>query len=92
MGGAERDGKSGLKSYQLYDSPLLKAWARVQQGQAQGARVMVDACGPLAHLPLIKSALQMFDGQLPAYADSEKLCLSTWTAPIPSRAFSRLAE
>ena len=92
MGGAERDGKSGLKSYQLYDSPLLKAWARVQQGQAQGARVMVDACGPLAHLPLIKSALQMFDGQLPAYADSEKLCLSTWTAPIPSRAFSRLAD
>jgi MoaA/NifB/PqqE/SkfB family radical SAM enzyme len=92
MGGAKGDGKSGLKSYQLYDSPLLKARARVQQGRAQGARVMVDACGPLAHLPLIKSALQMFDGQLPAYVDSEKLCLSTWTAPIPSRAFSRLAD
>ena len=42
--------------------------------------------------PSIKSALQMFDGQLPAHADSEKLCLSTWIPPIPSRAFSRLAD
>jgi len=77
----------GCKSYPLYDSLLLKAEARVLEG-----RVKVDACGPLAHLPLIKSALQMFDGQLPANADSEKLCLSTWVPPIPSRAFSRLAD
>ena len=80
-------GKSGLKSYQLYDSPLLKAVASLQDG-----RVKIDASGPLAHLPLIKSALHMFDGQIAAYADSEKLCLSTWVPPIPSRAFSRLAD
>jgi MoaA/NifB/PqqE/SkfB family radical SAM enzyme len=91
MAGARADGegdeKSGRKSYPLYNSPLLRAEARVQEG-----RVKVDASGPLAHLPLIKSALQMFDGQLPAHADSEKLCLSTWIPPIPSRAFSRLAN
>jgi MoaA/NifB/PqqE/SkfB family radical SAM enzyme len=88
-GEGEREGigNSRRKSYQLYDSPLLRAGARVQEG-----RVKVDACGPLAHLPLIKSALQMFDGQLPVNADSEKLCLSTWIPPIPSRAFSRLAD
>jgi MoaA/NifB/PqqE/SkfB family radical SAM enzyme len=78
---------SGRKSYPLYDSLLLKAGARVQEGWVQ-----VDASGPLAHLPLIKSALQMFDGQIAAYADCEKLCLSTWVPPIPSRAFSRLAD
>ena len=55
-------------------------------------RVSVDAHGLLAHLPLVKSALQMFDGQIPAHADSEKLCLSTWIPPIPSLAFSRLAD
>ena len=80
------------KSYPLYDSPLLKAEASVPEGQARGTKVLVDAHGPLAHLPLIKSALQMFDGQIAAYADSEKLCLSTWIPPIPSRAFSRLAD
>lgn len=80
------------KSYPLYDSPLLKAQARVEGGQARGTKVLVDACGPLAHLPLIKSALQMFDGQIAACADREKLCLSTWIPPIPSRAFSRLAD
>ena len=96
-GDGDGKGRSGRKSYPLYDSPLLKAKARVQEGriqqdQTQGARVQVDACGPLAHLPLVKSALQMFDGQLPAHSDSEKLCLSTWIPPIPSRAFSRLAD
>jgi len=80
------------KSYQLYDSPLLKAEARVAEGQVHGARVSVDARGPLAHLPLIKSALQMFDGQIAAHADCEKLCLSTWVPPLPSRAFFRLAD
>ncbi len=82
---------SCYKSYPLYDSPLLRAEARLQEGQAQ-ALVKVDAHGPLAHLPLVKSALQMFDGQIAAHADSEKLCLSTWVPPIPSRAFSRLAD
>ena len=80
-------GKSGRKSYPLHDSPLIKAVASLQDG-----RVKIDASGPLAHLPLIKSALHMFDGQIAAYADSEKLCLSTWVPPIPSRAFSRLAD
>ncbi len=90
----ERREKTGCcrKSYPLYDSPLLKAEASVPEGQAQGTKVLVDARGPLAHLPLIKSALQMFDGQIAACADREKLCLSTWIAPIPSRAFSRLAN
>jgi MoaA/NifB/PqqE/SkfB family radical SAM enzyme len=82
---------SGSKSYPLYDSPLLKAEARLQEGAAQ-AFVKVDAHGPLAHLPLVKSALQMFDGQIAAHRDSEKLCLSTWIPPIPSLAFSRLAD
>ncbi|MEI6102937.1 MAG: radical SAM protein [Methanothrix sp.] len=82
---------SGSKSYPLYDNPLLKAEARLQEGAAQ-ALVKVDAHGPLAHLPIVKSALQMFDGQIAAHADSEKLCLSTWIPPIPSRAFSRLAD
>ena len=96
-GDRDGEGRSGRKSYPLYDSLLLKAGARVQEGRMQQdlvkeGRVQVDACGPLAHLPLIKSALQMFDGQLPAHADSEKLCLSTWIPPIPSRAFSRLAD
>jgi len=96
-GDRDGEGRSGRKSYPLYDSLLLRAWARVQEGRMQQDQVkegwvLVDACGPLAHLPLIKSALQMFDGQLPAHADSEKLCLSTWIPPIPSRAFSRLAD
>lgn len=78
---------AGSKYYPLYDSPLIKAGARVLQG-----RVKVEACRPLARLPLIRSALQMFDGQIAAHADSERLCLSTWIPPIPSRAFSRLAD
>ena len=86
------DGKSGHKSYPLYDSPLLKARARIQEGLMKEGRVKVDASGPLAHLPLIKSALRMFDGQIASHADCEKLCLSTWIPPIPSRAFSRLAD
>lgn len=80
-------GMSCCKSYLLYDSSLIKAAARLQD-----CRVKIDASGPLAHLPPIKSALQMFDGQIAAYADCEKLCLSTWIPPIPSRAFSRLAD
>jgi uncharacterized radical SAM superfamily Fe-S cluster-containing enzyme len=86
----ENAAKSCRKSYLLYKSPLLRAEACVQEGRAQ-ARINIDAHGPLAHLPLIKSALQMFDGQIAAHSDSEKLCLSTWIPPIPSQAFSRLA-
>ena len=97
VGDGEGVAESVPKSYPLYSSVLLRAGARVQQGRAQGGgvldgRVKVDASGPLSRLPLVKSALQMFDGQLSVYADSEKLCLSTWIPPIPSRAFSRLAD
>jgi MoaA/NifB/PqqE/SkfB family radical SAM enzyme len=91
-GDKQGEGRSSCRSYPLYDSHLLRAKALVQEGAAQGARVNIQAHGPLAHLPLVKSALQMFDGQIAAYSDSEKLCLSTWIPPIPSRAFSRLAD
>ena len=40
---------------------------------------------------MIRSALEMFDGQIPAAAD-EKLYLSTWIPPVPSLAFDRLAD
>jgi MoaA/NifB/PqqE/SkfB family radical SAM enzyme len=80
------------RSYPLYDSLFLKAEARVSKEREGAARVKVDASGPLVHLPLIQSALQMFDDQIAASADREELCLSTWIPPIPSRAFSRLAD
>jgi MoaA/NifB/PqqE/SkfB family radical SAM enzyme len=78
---------AGVRSYSLYDTPLLKARARLE-----GGRVKIDSSGPLGLLPRISSALQMFDGQIPVRVEPEKLCLSTWIPPIPSRAFSRLAE
>jgi len=74
------------RSYTLYKNPLLRAEASLQLG-----RVKVDLGGPLAHLPMIKSALEMFDGQIPALAN-EKLHLSTWLPPVPSPAFDRLAD
>ncbi|MCX6669236.1 MAG: radical SAM protein [Methanothrix sp.] len=74
------------RSYSLYHNQLLRAKASLQLG-----RVKVDLSGPLAHLPMIKSSLEMFDGQIPALAD-EKLHLSTWLPPVPSPAFDRLAD
>jgi MoaA/NifB/PqqE/SkfB family radical SAM enzyme len=74
------------RSYVLYNNPLLKAEALVR-----AERVVLDVSGPLAHLPMIKSALQMFDGQIPVLA-AEKLHLSTWIPPVPSKAFNRLAN
>jgi MoaA/NifB/PqqE/SkfB family radical SAM enzyme len=74
------------RNYDLYRSPLLKASAFLE-----GGKVRIDAKGPLAHLPQIKSSLQMFDGQIPALA-AEKLFLSTWIPPIPSPAFDRLTN
>ena len=47
----EGGAKSRCKSYPLYKSPLLRAEARVQEGRALGARVRVDAHGPLAICP-----------------------------------------
>ncbi|MGB7545428.1 MAG: radical SAM protein [Methanothrix sp.] len=75
------------KSYSLYDGHLLKARARME-----GGRVRIDSSGPLIHLPMIRSALQMFDGQIPVRVEAERLCLSTWIPPLPSEAFDRLAE
>lgn len=75
------------KAYPIYESPLLKAGARLD-----GGRIRIDASGLLSHLPPIRTALHMFEGQLAVHADEEKLCLSTWIPPVPSQAFSRLAE
>lgn len=77
---------SAGRSYTLYRHPLLKAEAKIQEG-----RTRIGVSGPLSHLPLIKSALQMFDGQIPVRSD-ENLSLSTWIPPVPSRAFDRLAQ
>ena len=75
------------RSYLLYRNPLLKAEARLEEG-----RVKVHLAGPLAHLPLIKSSMEMFEGQVAAHAGPEQLSLSTWIPPLPSRAFDRLAD
>ena len=74
-------------SYPLYCNPLLKAEACVEEG-----RVKVHVAGPLAHLPLIRSSMQMFEGQVAAHAGPDQLSLSTWIPPLPSRAFDRLAN
>ena len=75
------------KSYSLYVNPLLKARARIE-----GGRVRIESSGTLSRLPVIKSALQMFEGQIPVRVEAERLCLSTWIPPLPSPAFDRLAE
>ena len=74
-------------SYSLYDSPLLKARARIE-----GGRVRIKSSGTLSRLPVIRSALQMFEGQIPVRVEAERLCPSTWIPPLPSLAFDRLAE
>jgi hypothetical protein len=72
--------------YPLSTSPLLKAEAVVEKG-----KVKIRSGGPLSHLPFIKSAIEMMDGQVPALA-GEKLHLSTWFPPVPSQAFDRLVK
>ncbi len=74
------------RSYTFFHNPLLAAKASLLEG-----RVKIDVRGPLAYLPMIKSCLDMFDGQIPVLAE-EKLHLSTWIPPVPSPAFDRLAE
>jgi MoaA/NifB/PqqE/SkfB family radical SAM enzyme len=74
------------RSYTLYDNPFLRAKACLK-----GGRVHIDLQGPLALLPGIRSAMDIIDGQIPAYAD-DHLCLSTWLPPVPSHAFDRLAN
>lgn len=78
---------SSPRSYLLYRNPLLRAEARLQDG-----RIKVDIAGPLAHLPRIKSSMEMFEGQVAARAGQEQLSLSTWIPPLPGRAFDRLAN
>jgi MoaA/NifB/PqqE/SkfB family radical SAM enzyme len=79
--------KNAGGAYRLYGSPLLRAEARIENG-----RVRIASSGPLSALPLIRSAMQIFDGQIPAKTGEGQLCLSTWIPPIPSRAFKRLAD
>ncbi len=74
------------RSYSLYHNPLLRAEATLE-----GGRVKVNAGGPLSILPGIKSAVKIVDGQIPAGAN-DRLFLSTWIPPVPSRAFDRLAK
>ncbi len=72
--------------YSLYSNPLLNAKARLLDG-----RIRVNLQGPLSLLPGVKSSIEMIDGQIPAYAE-DKLCISTWLPPVPSKAFDRLAN
>jgi MoaA/NifB/PqqE/SkfB family radical SAM enzyme len=74
------------KVYTLYRSPLLEAFARLEDG-----RIRVKLTGPLSIMPQVKSSVEMFEDQIPAYAGDE-LCLSTWLPPLGRRAFDRLAK
>lgn len=75
------------RSYLLYRSPLIRAEARLE-----GERVKIRVMGPLASLPVIRSSMELFDGQLAVRAGTEQLSLSTWIPPLPSLAFDRLAK
>ena len=75
------------RSYPLYRSPLVQAEASLE-----GERVKIRVKGPLAFLPVIRSSLELFDGQLAVRAGAEQLSLSTWIPPLPGKAFDRLAN
>jgi len=81
---AREGGEAGR--YTLADGRLLRVEASVE-----GGRVRLRGAGPLAHLPFVKSALGIADGQIPVAA-ADQLILSTWSPPIPSRAFDRLVK
>ena len=72
--------------YTLAKSSIFRVEAAVKDG-----RVRLRAGGPLARLPFVKSAIGIADGQIPVAA-KERLYLSTWFPPIPSRAFDRLVK
>lgn len=74
------------QTYCLYNHPLLQATCDLKDG-----RMVTGAQGPLSIVPGLRSSLDMIDGQVPALA-GEKLCISTWTPPVPSVAFQRLAQ
>jgi MoaA/NifB/PqqE/SkfB family radical SAM enzyme len=78
--------ESEERSFPLFNHCLLKVSAALKDG-----RIRIRAKGPLSAMPGVRSALEMIDGQVPAQA-GEKLCISTWMPPVPSRAFQRLAE
>jgi len=82
----EARGAREAGSYTLANSPLLRVDGSVEDGRAR-----LRASRPLAHLPFVKSALRAADGQIPVAAE-ERLILSTWSPPIPSRAFDRLVK
>ena len=83
-----REGAEGGAAgrYTLARSPLLRVEASVEEG-----RVRLRGEGPLSRLPFVRSALGIADGQIPVSA-GERLILSTWSPPIPSRAFDRLVK
>src|SRR5512136_197635 len=72
--------------YPLFNHPLLRAFGSLENG-----RIRAEAKGPLSIMPGVRSALKMIDGQIPSQV-GDKLCISTWMPPVPSRAFKRLAE
>jgi MoaA/NifB/PqqE/SkfB family radical SAM enzyme len=74
------------RHYPLFNHPLLQAHATLEDG-----RIKAQAKGPISAMPGVRSALEMIDGQVPALV-GEKLCISTWMPPVPSKAFQRLAE
>ncbi len=86
MNGAASKTIEGQQQYTLANSPIFRVEAAVEEG-----RVRLRATGPLARLPFVKSALRIADGQIPV-ATKERLYLSTWFPPIPSRAFDRLVK
>lgn len=75
-----------MASYTIVKNPLLEVKALVDP--EAGGRMKAEARGLISGLPVIRSSLEMIDGQLPVEAE-EKLCLSTWIPPVPSRAFDR---
>jgi MoaA/NifB/PqqE/SkfB family radical SAM enzyme len=75
------------QNFSLYNSPLLKSKASIINGH-----VKISLSGPLSIVPGIRSKAQIFDGQIPANIDDEKLFLSTWIPPAPSLAFNRFVE
>ncbi len=85
MNGAASE-TSEAPHYTLAKSPIFKVEASVEEG-----RVRLRAAGPLARLPFVKSALKVADGQIPVMA-KDRLYLSTWFPPMPSRAFDRLVK
>jgi MoaA/NifB/PqqE/SkfB family radical SAM enzyme len=75
-----------MPPYTIIKNPLLEVRAFVN-----GGRVKAEARGLISGLPVIKSSLEMIDGQLPVKA-GDNLCLSTWIPPVPSIAFDRFMK